>query len=63
MNSVRSKCLSLKYKMFTPSGCKDIGIRKFDCVVKTLKLEVQQGHKVVAAVSLRIGPSPSVERM
>ena len=35
MNSVRSKCLSLKYNMFTPSGCKDIGIRKFDCVVKT----------------------------
>ena len=63
MNSVRAKCLSLKYKMFTPSGCKDIDIRKFDCVVKTLNLEEQRGHKVVAAISLWIGHSSWVERM
>ena len=28
MNSVKSNKLSLKYKRFTPSGCKDIGIIK-----------------------------------
>ena len=27
--------LSLKYQRETPSGCKDIGIRKFECVAKT----------------------------
>ena len=30
MNSVRSNNLSLKYQRFTPQGCKDIGIRKFE---------------------------------
>ena len=35
MNSVRSNNLSLKYQRVTPSGCKDIGIRKFEFVVKT----------------------------
>ena len=30
INSVRSNSLSLKYYRFIPSGCKDIGIRKFD---------------------------------
>ena len=35
MKSVRSKYLSLKYQMFTPSGCKDIEIRKFEFVAKT----------------------------
>ena len=29
MNSVGSKSLSLKYQRFTPSGCKDMWIRKF----------------------------------
>ena len=32
MNSVRSNNLSLKYQRFTPSGCNDVGIRKFDFV-------------------------------
>ena len=34
-NSGRSKSLSLKYQRFTPSGCKDIGDRKFKFVAKT----------------------------
>ena len=29
MHSVRSNNLSLKYQMVTPSGCKDIVMRKF----------------------------------
>ena len=35
MNSVRSNNLRLKYQRFTPSGWKDIGIRKFEFVAKT----------------------------
>ena len=35
MNFVTSNYLSLKYKSYTPSGCKDIGIRKFVLVAKT----------------------------
>jgi len=35
VNSVRSNNLSLKYLWFTPSGCKDIGFRKFETVAKT----------------------------
>ena len=30
MNSVESNIRSLKYQMFTPSGCNDIGIRKLN---------------------------------
>ena len=35
MNCDRSSSLSLKYQRNTPSGCKYIGIRKFECVAKT----------------------------
>ena len=35
MNSVRSNSVSLKYQRPTPSGCKDIGVRKFEFVAKT----------------------------
>ena len=35
MNSVRSNNVSLKYQRPTPSGCKDIGIIKFEFVAKT----------------------------
>ena len=35
MNSVWSNSRSLKYQRFTRSGCKDIGIRKFEIVAKT----------------------------
>ena len=35
MNSVRSNNLSLKNQRFTPSDCKDIGIRTFEFVAKT----------------------------
>ena len=33
--SIKSNNLSLKYRKFTPSGCKDIGIRKFEFMPKT----------------------------
>ena len=35
MNSGRSNNLSLKYQMFTLSGCRDIGFRNFEFVIKT----------------------------
>ena len=35
MNSVKLNNLSLKYQRFTPSGCKDVGTRKFEFVTKT----------------------------
>jgi len=35
MNSVRSNNIRLKYHRFTPSGCKGLGIRKFEFVSKT----------------------------
>ena len=35
MDFVRSNDLSWKYQRFTSSGCKDIGIRKFEFVAKT----------------------------
>ena len=34
MNYVRLSNPSLKYQRFTPTGCRDIGIRKFDFVAK-----------------------------
>ena len=36
MFSVLSNNLSLKYYRFTPSGCNDIGIRKFEICDKDL---------------------------
>ena len=35
MNSVGSNNLSLKCQRFTPTGCKDIGIKKFEFVAET----------------------------
>ena len=46
INSVRSNNLSLKYKRFTTSGCKDIGIRTFQFVAKTQFLREIQGNCV-----------------
>ena len=34
-NSVRSNNLGSKYQKFTPSGCRDLGIRKLKFVAKT----------------------------
>ena len=44
INSGRSSSLSLKYQRFTPSGCKDIGVRKYKFVAKTqfLRLELKK---------------------
>ena len=36
MNSVSSNNISLKYHRCTPSGCIDIGKRKFKCLAKTM---------------------------
>ena len=35
MNSDRSNHLKLKYQRFTPTGCKDTGIEKFELDAKT----------------------------
>ena len=35
MNAFILNDLSLKYQIFTPSNCKDIGFRKFEFVAKT----------------------------
>ena len=35
MNSDRSNNLSLKYQRLETSGCKNIGVRKFEFVAKT----------------------------
>ena len=43
MNSVRSNNSSLKYVRFAPSGCKDLGIIKFEFVVNTQILCVYVG--------------------
>ena len=42
MNPVSSNNLILKYQIFTPSGCKDIGIRKFEFRAKTQFLNVKK---------------------
>ena len=42
MNPVSSNNLILKYQIFTPSGCKDIGIRKFEFRAKTQFLKVKK---------------------
>ena len=35
INSIRSNSPSLKYQRFSPSGCKDKGVRKYKYVAKT----------------------------
>ena len=50
MNFVRSNYLSLKYQSYTPSGCKDIGIRKFEFVAITqflLKIKIRKYLKKI----------------
>ena len=44
MNSVRTKCMSLKVLRFTTSGCKDIVVRKFEFVAKTQFLRVRKNY-------------------
>ena len=39
MNSIRSNNIALKYKRFTPSGCEDVGIRKFEFVARVGKIK------------------------
>ena len=45
MNFCRSNNQSLKYQRFTPSGWKDLEIRKFEFVAKTQFL-YQEGSKL-----------------
>ena len=42
MNSVISNNLSLKYQGFTPSGCWDIGVRKFEFLTDFNSLEANR---------------------
>ena len=44
MNYVGSDSESSKYQRFTPSGCRDIGIIKFEFVAKTNSFTVLFGH-------------------
>ena len=47
MSPDRSNNLNLKYQRFTPSGCKDIGIRKFEFLAQTqfpLRYSVQSPY-------------------
>ena len=47
MNVFRQKNLSLKYQRFTPSGGKNIGIRKSEFVTKTqFLLDFSLGYKI-----------------
>jgi len=47
MNSVRPNNLSLKYLTFKTSGCKDLGIMKFEFVAKTQLLYLGGGGGIV----------------
>ena len=53
MNYVRSNNLSLKYHKFTSSGCKDIGIRKFEFVAKTQFLTVKVWGQTTEKIDLK----------
>ena len=50
MNSVRLKNLSLKYQRFTPSGGKNICIRKSEFVTKTQFLSLFTGSESAAEI-------------
>ena len=51
MVSGRSSNLSLKYQRFKQSGCKDIGIRKFEFMAKTQFLYFQVTDKTICFIS------------
>ena len=42
INYVKSNILRLKYQKFTPSGCKDIGIIKYEFVAKSQFLYIHE---------------------
>jgi len=44
MNSGGSNNLSLKHQRFTPSGCKEIGIRKFSSLQRLKGVKRDSGH-------------------
>ena len=50
INSGRSNSLSLKYQRFTPSGCKDIGVRKCKFVAKTQFLYQTFNKNILIAI-------------
>jgi len=45
MNYVRPINLDLKYQRFTPSGCKGIGIRKFEFLANTQFLNMSDKNQ------------------
>ena len=59
MNSVKSNRLSLKYERFKTSGCKDLGIRKFEFVTKINSLR----KCIIFKIYLRFLKKPLCERM
>ena len=51
MNSVRSNSLSLKYQGFSPPGCQEIGIIKFEFVAKTQFLLLNENFKFLRVLA------------
>ena len=62
MTSVGFNNLSLKYKRFEPSGCKDIGTRKFELVAKTQTLS-ESGAYTRGGISPQSAPRKLVARV
>ena len=60
MNSVRLNNPSLKYQRFTSTGCRDIGIRKFEFVAKTQILWMIKLPIRLSWILFFIPPSPQL---
>jgi len=62
MNFVRSNNFNLKYQRFTSSGCKDIGIRKFEFVAwnQFLSRKIETRLKVSCEKSSHLIQSPRI---
>jgi len=55
MNSVRLNNICLKYLRFTPLGCKDIGIKKFDLMMAHCKSRFIQKLSSILPITLNLG--------
>jgi len=47
MNQLRLKNICLKYERFTPSGCSDRGLEKFEFVAKTQFLSMSDFDQLI----------------
>ena len=63
MTSVGLNNLNLKYKRFEPSGCKDIGTRKFELVGKTQTLSESGAYIQGGGISSQSAPRKVVARV